>query len=260
MGYPFPVQTRWSYYGAGTPNVVVTAFAVAALVEAAEILGVDEFAARGRCAAAWVLDTLYDEQQGIFVYHPGNDSLIHNANLLGARGSSGGPRLASGASSDGARDGEYARGAAPRRLMAIRTGTRARVRGFLPHRLRPRLPSLVTLGDEMSAASAALERGSRFYLDPFFGSVGEARLWPDKPFPEDAHSAGTALSTIAALAGAGIVPVSAGAAPARRILTTVLRGDHCTWRRYRCGATRVHYPRWCDAHVALGLASYALVV
>jgi hypothetical protein len=171
-GYPFPVQTRWSYYGAGTPNVVVTAFAVAALVEAAEILGVDEFAARGRRAAAWVLDTLYNEQQGIFVYHPGNDSLIHNANLLGAR-----------AVRQGGLDSPAARAATA--CATVNTLEAQRPDGSWPYGQGPGLAfvdsfhtgfvldCLVTLGDEMSAASAALERGSRFYLDRFFGSVGE---------------------------------------------------------------------------------------
>ena len=34
-GYPFDVQTRWSFYPAGSPNVVVTSFAVQGLLEGA---------------------------------------------------------------------------------------------------------------------------------------------------------------------------------------------------------------------------------
>ena len=34
-GYPFDVQTRWSFYAAGSPNVVVTSFAVHGLLEGA---------------------------------------------------------------------------------------------------------------------------------------------------------------------------------------------------------------------------------
>src|SRR5213075_150844 len=32
-GYPFDVQTRWSFYPAGSPNVVVTTFAASGLLE-----------------------------------------------------------------------------------------------------------------------------------------------------------------------------------------------------------------------------------
>ena len=258
-GYPFPVQTRWSYYPAGTPNVVVTAFAVAALTEAAEVLGVDAFTARARRAAAWVLETLFDERQGIFVYHPGSDALIHNANLLGARAvRQAGP------------DSALARSATQR---AVRSTLAAqRPDGSWPYGKVSGLgfvdsfhtgfvlECLVRLDGTDPDVAAALQRGAHFYVGRFFGSAGDARLWPDRRFPEDAHSAGTGLTTIAALANAGVVGIEAGAAPARRVLTTTLRGGRCTHRRYRWGPTRVRYPRWCDAHVALGLASYALVV
>ncbi len=257
-GYPFPVQTRWSYYPAGMPNVVVTSFAIAALAEAAEVFGVNEFADRARRAGVWVLERLFNEQQGIFVYHPGSESLIHNANLLGARAVRHGGLDSVGAqvaleramitTLDAQRpDGSwpYGEGVGLGFIDSFHTG-------FV-------LDCLVTLGGDSPGLATALDQGSRFYIAHFFGAAGQSRLWPDRAFPEDAHSAGTALSTIAALASAGIVPANTGAAPAARILTTMLRGDHAVCRRYRWGATRVRYPRWCDAHVALGLASYALI-
>ena len=37
-GYPFDVQTRWSFYPAGSPNVVVTSFAVQGLLEGSAVL------------------------------------------------------------------------------------------------------------------------------------------------------------------------------------------------------------------------------
>ena len=44
---------------------------------------------------------------------------------------------------------------------------------------------------------------------------------------------------------------------ALRVLERGLRGGHAVHRRYRWGATTVRYPRWCDAHVALGLVDAA---
>src|SRR5947208_13271656 len=81
-GYPWDMQTRWSFYPAGTPNVVVTAFAAGALLEAAAIGGHAAHAARAREAACWVLDELWVEPEGYFAYHPGRPVNIHNASLL----------------------------------------------------------------------------------------------------------------------------------------------------------------------------------
>ena len=48
-GYPWDVQTRWSFYPAGSPNVVVTAFAASGLLEGAAALDRGDLAAmRGR--------------------------------------------------------------------------------------------------------------------------------------------------------------------------------------------------------------------
>jgi hypothetical protein len=258
-GYPFPVQTRWSYYAAATANVVATAFAVAALTEAAASLGVESFAVRARGAGEWVLATLFDPRRGIFTYHPGSDALIHNANLLGARAVCHARLHSEQAQAALARatmstleaqrpDGSwpYGEGAGLGFVDSFHTG-------FV-------LDCLLAVAGQDTSARAAIERGARYYLERCFGPGGEARLWPDRRFPEDAHSAGTGLSTIAALAQAGVVAADSGAAPARRVLTSTVRGGDCVHRRYHWGSTRVRYPRWCDAHVALGLASYALVV
>src|SRR5919201_3416166 len=78
-GYPWDMQTRWSFYPAGTPNVVATAFAAGALLEAG-----GDYAQRARDAAAWALEELWVEPEGYFAYHPGRPTNIHNANLLGA--------------------------------------------------------------------------------------------------------------------------------------------------------------------------------
>ena len=46
----------------------------------------------------------------------------------------------------------------------------------------------------------------------------------------------------------------------RRTVTAGLRNGHAVARRYRWGRTTTHYLRWCDAHVALGLADAALAL
>jgi hypothetical protein len=71
-GYHWDMQTRWSFYPAGSPNVVVTAFGAAGLLEAATQAGLSELSARAREAARWVLQELWVEPEGYFAYHPGD--------------------------------------------------------------------------------------------------------------------------------------------------------------------------------------------
>ena len=72
-GYPFDVQTRWSFYPAGSPNVVVTSFAVQGLLEGAAAADQPHLRARAVAAARWVLEDLWVERGGFFAYHPDRD-------------------------------------------------------------------------------------------------------------------------------------------------------------------------------------------
>ena len=83
-GYHWDMQTRWSFYPAGSPNVVVTAFAASGLLEVAAARGAADLATAPAAAARWVRDELWVEPEGYFAYHGGRPVNIHNANLLGA--------------------------------------------------------------------------------------------------------------------------------------------------------------------------------
>lgn len=89
-GYEFDVQTRWGYYPAGSPNIVVTAF----VLESFAHHGFDEDV----CSRAreWLTNQMW-HPSGFFRYVPSNDTLVHNANLLGARALA---RVASGTDDD----------------------------------------------------------------------------------------------------------------------------------------------------------------
>jgi hypothetical protein len=103
----------------------------------------------------------------------------------------------------------------------------------------------------------AVGRGAAYYMDRFFTAEGAAKLWPTKRWPEDAHSAGTGLTTLAALQRAGHVEDEILERVARRTVETVVEGGHAVHRRYARWRTYVHYIRWADGHVALGLAHAA---
>lgn len=256
-GYPWDTQTRWSYYPGGSPNIVATTFSANALAEAAAALGEPAWRQRAERAAAWVAQELFLADEGYFAYHGHSDRLIHNANLLGAalvhelapktRQAAEAVRIATARTLDVQRpDGTwpYGEAAGLEWVDSFHTGyvldSLCRLEG-----VDPRIP-------------LAIERGARVYLSDFFDVEGRPMLWRRKRYPEDSHSAGTGLTVLARLSARDIVPAEAVRRLASYTLRHMLhRSGHAVFRRQRWGATRVSYTRWCDAPVALGLASAA---
>jgi hypothetical protein len=258
-GYPFDVQTRWSFYPKGSPNVVVTSFAASALVEADRILDDERFRAQATRAAEWVLDKTFNARTGAFSYHEHSDAVIHNANLLAAK-------VVWECLGEDATARSAVASAVERSLSALTP------EGMWPYGEGPGLAwqdsfhtgfvlsSLVALREVDTRVADALERGSRSYATRFFGPQGQAYLWPDRDHPEDAHAAGTGLSALVALGSQGLVDRSQVALVTERVLRSTLRNGHAIWRRGHRWRTHVTYMRWCDAHVALGLADAATVL
>jgi hypothetical protein len=254
-GYPWDMQTRWSFYPASSPNVVVSAFAASALLEAGELTEHAGLVHRAREAARWALDDAWVEREGYFAYHAGRPVNIHNANLLGAW------LVHVAALDDGVAHERVAR-AVDRTLAAQRPD------GSWPYGEADNLAwvdslhsgyvliCLDRLRDVDPRIGDAVARGAQHYR-AFFDARGRARLWAERAFPEDAHSAGTGLSALATLLRRGLVERRFVERVALRVLDAGLRSDHAVHRRYRVGRTTVRYLRWCDAHVALGLVDAA---
>jgi len=237
----------------------VTSFAATALSDGALRLSDERFKERARRAARWTLEHAFNDRSGTFSYHEHSDTIIHNANLLAAKlvwaelGAEPAARAAvsraveRSLAAQGA-DGtwRYGEGAGLEWNDSFHTG-------FV-------LSSLVALRDVDSAVWNALVDGAPAYAERFFGPNGEARLWPERQYPEDAHAAGTGLSTLASLSAVGLADASLLALVGARVVSKSIRGNHAIWRRGRWSVNRVPYIRWCDAHVALGLADAARVL
>jgi hypothetical protein len=254
-GYHWDMQTRWSYYPAGLPNVVATAFGASGLLEAAAATDRPHLAQRAVRAAQWVLETLWVEPDGYFAYHPGRPVNIHNANLLGAW-------LVHATLDQDPTARERVARAVERTVAAQRSD------GSWPYGEGDRLAwadsfhtgYVLTCLDRLSGVDPrivdSLVRGAAFYRR-FFGADGSARLWPHKPFPQDGHSAGTGLTTLAALRRRDLVEAEILERVTAHVLRRSFHRGHAIHRRYRWGRTTVRYLRWCDAHVALGLVDVA---
>jgi hypothetical protein len=253
-GYHWDMQTRWSFYPAGSPNVVVTAFAASGLLEAGALMGRSDLVARAREAAHWVLEELWVEPEGYFAYHPGRPVNIHNASLLGAwLVHVAGPAAASGQVQRAIertldaqrRDGSWPYGEAGNLGWSDSFHS-----GYI-------LICLDRLRGVDPRIGEAVARGAAHYRTFFDAVSGSARLWTHKPFPEDAHSAGTGMSALALLLRRGLVEREMLERVAVRVLDAGLREGRAIHRRYRFGPTTVRYLRWSDAHVALGLVDAA---
>jgi hypothetical protein len=239
--------------------VVVTSFAVRGLLEGAGGAGRPALRTRAVGAAQWVVDELWVPRDGFFAYHPTAGVNIHNANLLGAvcvhhalgDDSAARERVARAVDrtlAAQAPDGgfPYGEGAGLEWRDSFHTG-------FV-------LRCLMEMDTIDPAIGDAVRRGAESYLR-FFDPAGRAKLFAEREHPEDAHSAGTGLSTLALLSGRGVVDPGVLARVTNRTVTAGLRGSHAVVRRYRWGATTTtQYLRWCDAHVALGLTDAALAL
>jgi hypothetical protein len=259
-GYPWDVQTRWSFYRAGSPNVIVTAFSIETLRAAGRALNDTALTERADAAARWVQDELFVPDLGAYAYHPGSGSVIHNASLLGARAA-----WPLGDSDPNVR-ASVAR--AVERTLAAQADD-----GSFPYGEGPGLEwvdsfhtayVLECLADlqevDPGAVSPALERGAAYWQEHFFDGRGRALLWPDREFPEDGHSAGSGLTALVRLAAAGLDTMPLVERVAERTATAMVKQGHGVHRRYRWGPTRVRYVRWASAHLAFGLANAAFAL
>jgi hypothetical protein len=254
-GYPWDTQTRWSFYPAGSPNVVATTFAASGLLEAAAFSDRADQRERARGAAQWVAEELWIEPEGYFGYHPARPANIHNANLLGAW-------LVHAALADEAEARSRVRRAVARTLDAQRPdgsfpyGEGAGLEWADSFHTGYVLTCLARMVDVDPRVGEALARGATQY-ERFFDARGRAQLWASKPYPEDGHSAGTGLTTLATLVRLGVADSALLERVAERLLAAGIRGGHAVHRRYRRWRSTVRYLRWCDAHVALGLVDAA---
>ena len=105
--------------------------------------------------------------------------------------------------------------------------------------------------------SLGIEPDGFFAYHPY----SEARVWAQRPYPEDGHSAGTALSALAPLLRTAMSSPTCSSVWHGGCSEAASATGHVIFRRYRFGLRSfVKSVRWCDAHAALGLADAALVM
>lgn len=254
--YPFDVQTRTLHYSRSTPNIVCTAFAANAFLDAAEA-GRDDGLAVGTAAARFVLRELrvHRPKRAYFGYLPGDETLIHNANVLAAQLVVRAGRLADrpslveagleavettvGAVGD---DGAIPYGEGPGLgwVDGHHTGfvveAMADIAGQVGH--RPLEP--------------VVDATAAFYRLHLFDADGWPRPRPGVRYPVDVIAAAQGIQTFARLGGQHLATAAAVAQFAIRRLRSPSGGFH--YQRQRLHVKRVPYARWADAPMSLALA------
>lgn len=232
-GYEFDVQTRWGFFPAGSPNVIVTAFVLETLA--------DHLAVGARAA---VLDWLTQDMAGddFIRYIPGSDVVIHNASLLGARAlmrlDPSHPLIAAalGRTLEAQRpDGLWPYGDEPGLEW---------VDGFHTAYVLDALLDLSPHGQW----SDHLARGAEAYVQRCFDPDGRPRYYAGKSGPVDVHNVATALHVLTRLRRAGLV--TASGATSERWLLELQRRDGAFVSR----PGMPPYMRWNQAHAHRALA------
>jgi len=257
--YPFDVQTRTFHYRKTTPNVVCTAFAARAFLDAAERTGDEEALEVAGAAARFATRELLEQRAGKcwFRYLPAEDDLIHNGNVLAAElvvryGSlTRDPRLV-----------ELGLDALDVTLEAIRPdgsllyGRGPHLAWVDGHHTGFVIESLHTIAGCHPLVAPGLhttvDRMTRFYRARLFGPDGSAYQRPDTRYPLDSIAAAQGIQTFAKLGG----PYRA---TAERIAAWVLTAlsmpsGRFAYVRGRRHIKRVPYVRWTEAPLCLAFA------
>ena len=258
-GYDFDVQTRWSYYTGGTPNAVVTAFVLHALLDHERL---ESFANRDELDAivAFACSSLrvVGPEGTFFGYYPGAVTPIHNANVLIAGA------VARVASIDSAA-WRMVRSAFDHALQHQRPD------GSWPYGARPSLgwvdgyhTAFILDGllrryevDSDQHTLEALERGLHFYLTQLFDPDGAPRSTVAKRYPIDIHAAAFAVTVLARLADFDNRSLGTATRVLNWTLDNMVREDgRFAYQMHRYRRCSISYTRWSDAPMLLALASY----
>jgi hypothetical protein len=202
-GYHFDAQTRHLFYSRDTPNAIATCFVVEALCDSFSASGdarQRELALRAR---PFLLSLLAEApgQGPFFAYVASGSELIHNANALVCG------TLARLNALEPDPEAERAAREAVATTVALQ-----RPDGLWPYGEAENLgwadsfhtayllDGLARMQSEFGITGEALERGLRAWRQAFFEPDGWARYVPDRRFPLETHSSGSAIDFLARLA------------------------------------------------------------
>jgi|WetSurMetagenome_2_1015567.scaffolds.fasta_scaffold45978_2 polysaccharide biosynthesis protein VpsJ len=276
-GYHFPVHTRFFSYVPPTPNLIVTAFVSKGLA-AVTRAGLADCSADLRGAVTFILEGLprvSDETGQCIGYVPGEEAVVHNANMLAVLVLCEAAQLLAGEPAAGdwlnqaiacarftaARqeaDGSwpYSEESDGRWVDGFHTGFVLEGLARLVRALHD-TPAEVAVDPTVEAMlETALARGVRYYVAQLFGPDGEPKYYPAKAHPYDALSASQGVETLhAAIGGHAAQAVPDQVAWIRDHL--VDSDGRVAYQVHKRWTDRREFPRWAGAPMMSALAGVA---
>lgn len=261
-GYNFDWQSRVFFAPRGTPTIVPTAFAVRALVEAAQIFSDDHFLRTARSACDFILHDLKrsvdTDAELCFSYSTHTKTRIYNASLLAAE------TLASvGALTNEAELCDLAIRAA--RYVTNRQredgawtygeeSTQAWVDNFHTAFVLSSLARIMD-GAGTDEFQQSLTRGFEFWRTRLFLADGSPKYYDNSPYPFDIHSAATAIATLVDLNGLDPQALPLAEKVARWSIDQLRDPEgFFYYQRRRLYTVRTPFMRWNQAWMLYGLA------
>jgi hypothetical protein len=251
-GYPFDVQTRFFRYARGTPNVIATTFVAEAFLDAAELLGEERWRGHAESAGAFLESRMLvrEPEREYFRYLPGEDGLVHNANLLACavlarvgRGDSASPALAASLAAQ-RQDGSWSYAEGPRGDWVDNFHT-----GYV-------LQSLARCIDIVPEAKSQLVRGLEYWQRELFQEDGTPRPAPGCRYPVDAHDYATAIETWLAASAWQPGALDQAARLARLLVQRMLDpAGFVRFQQRRYWTSKIAFVRWTTAPSFRALAA-----
>jgi hypothetical protein len=262
-GYSFDWQTRSYLVPEGSPNIICTAFAANALLDAYEVFREERWLNAAIGSGEFILNGFFwrpDPSSACFSYTPIERSQVHNANLFGASllcrvGSVSGNSRFFQPALEAARfsvskqreDGSWYYGEAPSQRWIDNFHT-----GY----------NLVALKDisrfgRVNEFDAAVGRGFDFYREHFFREDGAPRYFHDRTYPIDIHSVAQSISTL--------IEFENLASDNKRLAESVLKWALANMRdgrgyfyfqKHRWYTNRIPFIRWSQAWMLLALSMF----
>lgn len=262
-GYNFPWQTRFVLVPRWAPNLVCTAFAADALLDAYEHNGDSRLLAMADSAAEYILGTLYwsegPSRCGFGYPLPEVRNQVHNANLLAAalfcrlyrhtgKTQFFAPALKAVRYTVSRQnfDGGWYYGEADSQRWIDNFHT-----GFNLNALRSIARSL-----ETTEFDSSLRRGFEFYRAHFFCPDGSVKYYHNRKYPLDSHCVAQSILTLMELRdlAADNVPLACSVYSWAMKNLWDERGFFY-YRKLRSCVIRTSYMRWTQAWMLLGLSS-----
>lgn len=247
-GYEFDVQTRWGFYPAGSPNVIVSSFAIHALVDTMSEEKVEILEASTEALVSHFLEPAHSGP--FFRYTDDSKTLIHNANMLAAAA------VARASRRLGNEEWEEIANNAATTSIACQSPAGSWPYGELRNLrwvdgLHTAYVLIALDWLAIPGTESSLDKGLTFYRNRLFTNEHRPLARADGRRGGDIHDVATAIWALSRLA-----KTRSELDHALRVLPWIERLRKPDGS-YRMSATnRVSYMRWGQAHTLLGLAAF----